>query len=138
MAASAGLAWSLANGITEAQYYENLRESLTKAVSGGVSDATIAKEMEKYGISFGRTRLGLHSGEALVGNFGGAKRFNYTAYGQTVVIAARLEASNKEYDTVVLLSDATLERAKNPGVLEYIGSLKLKGVPDPIRAYTPR
>lgn len=49
--ASAGLAWSLANGITEAQYYENLRESLTKAVSGGVSDATIAKEMEKYGIS---------------------------------------------------------------------------------------
>ena len=33
---------------------------------------------------------------------------------------------------------ATLERAKNPGVLEYIGSLKLKGVPDPIRAYTPR
>ena len=102
------------------------------------SDHYRADVMEKYGISFGRTRLGLHSGEALVGNFGGAKRFNYTAYGQTVVIAARLEASNKEYDTVVLLSDATLERAKNPGVLEYIGSLKLKGVPDPIRAYTPR
>jgi adenylate cyclase len=102
------------------------------------SDRFRAEVMEKYGISFGRTRLGLHSGAALVGNFGGAKRFNYTAYGQTVVIAARLEASNKEYDTVVLLSDATLERAKNPGVLEYIGSLKLKGVPDPIRAYTPR
>ena len=102
------------------------------------SDHYRADVMEKYGISFGRTRLGLHSGEALVGNFGGAKRFNYTAYGQTVVIAARLEASNKEYDTVVLLSEATLERAKNPGVLEYIGSLKLKGVPDPIRAYTPR
>jgi len=49
--ASAGLAWSLANGITEAQYYENLRKSLTDAVGSGVSDATIAKEMEKYGIS---------------------------------------------------------------------------------------
>jgi antitoxin component HigA of HigAB toxin-antitoxin module len=49
--ASAGLAWSLANGITEAEYYENLRKSLTDAVGSGVSDATIAKEMEKYGIS---------------------------------------------------------------------------------------
>lgn len=51
MAASAGLAWSLANGITEAQYYENLRNSLINATQSGVSDATIAKEMEKYGIS---------------------------------------------------------------------------------------
>ena len=49
--ASAGLAWSLANGITEEQYYENLRKSLTTATENGVSDATIAKEMEKYGIS---------------------------------------------------------------------------------------
>ena len=49
--ASAGLAWSLANGITEAQYYENLRKSLINATENGVSDATIAKEMEKYGIS---------------------------------------------------------------------------------------
>ena len=49
--ASAGLAWSLANGITEAQYYENLRKSLTTATENGVDDATIAKEMEKYGIS---------------------------------------------------------------------------------------
>jgi len=49
--ASAGLAWSLANGITEAQYYENLRNSLINATQSGVSDATIAKEMEKYGIS---------------------------------------------------------------------------------------
>jgi antitoxin component HigA of HigAB toxin-antitoxin module len=49
--ASAGLAWSLANGITEAEYYENLRKSLITATENGVSDATIAKEMEKYGIS---------------------------------------------------------------------------------------
>ena len=49
--ASEGLAWSLANGITEAQYYENLRNSLTNATQSGMSDAAIAQEMEKYGIS---------------------------------------------------------------------------------------
>ena len=92
----------------------------------------------KYGISLGRTRLGLHSGPALVGNFGGTRRFNYTAYGQTVVIAARLEASNKEHDTTVLLSDATLQRAKAAGAVEQVGVLALKGVPEPIKAYTPQ
>ena len=49
--ASAGLAWSLANGITEAQYYENLRKSLITATENGVGDKTIADEMKKYGIS---------------------------------------------------------------------------------------
>lgn len=93
---------------------------------------------EKYGIALGRTRLGLHSGPALVGNFGGKRRFNYTAYGQTVVIAARLEAANKEHDTTVLLSDATLARAKAAGEVAQVGVLTLKGVPEPIKAYTPR
>jgi len=97
-----------------------------------------AEVRERYGIAFGRTRLGLHSGPALVGNFGGTRRFNYTAYGQTVVIAARLEAANKEHDTTVLLSDATLQRAKAAGALEQVGVLTLKGVPEPIKAYTPR
>ena len=55
--ASEGLAWSLANGITEAQYYENLRNSLTNATQSGMSDAAIAQEMEKYGIR--STQLGI-------------------------------------------------------------------------------
>jgi adenylate cyclase len=97
-----------------------------------------AEVRERHGIALGRTRLGLHSGPALVGNFGGTRRFNYTAYGQTVVIAARLEAANKEHDTTVLLSDATLRRAKAAGAVEQVGVLALKGVPEPIKAYTPR
>lgn len=97
-----------------------------------------AEVRERYGIALGRTRLGLHSGPALVGNFGGARRFNYTAYGQTVVIAARLEAANKEHGTTVLLSDATLQRAKAAGAVAQVGELVLKGVPEPIKAYTPR
>ncbi len=90
----------------------------------------------RFGINFGRTRVGIHTGEGLVGNFGGEKRFNYTAYGQVVVIAARLEAANKEYDTTVLFSEATLSRATRPGEVRNLGEINLKGVPQPIPVYT--
>ena len=94
-------------------------------------------EVERqYGLKLGRTRTGVHSGSALVGNFGGKRRFNYTAYGQTVVIAARLEAANKEFDTTVLVSDATRSRLRETSGLRAVGSLQLKGVPQPIAAYT--
>lgn len=95
-----------------------------------------AEVERKYGRKFGRTRMGVHSGPALVGNFGGQRRFNYTAYGQTVVIAARLEAANKEFDTTVLISEATRTRLRDPSRLRALRPLQLKGVPQPIDTYT--
>jgi adenylate cyclase len=92
--------------------------------------------LERFGIRMGRTRVGIHTGDALVGNFGGEKRFNYTAYGQTVVIAARLEAANKEFDTSILMSDATRQRASTLTGLREVGRLSLKGVPEPVPAFT--
>ena len=89
-----------------------------------------------YGIELARTRVGLHSGPTLVGNFGGERRFNYTAYGQTVVIAARLETANKEFDTTVLVSESTPSRLADPSALCGVGSVQLKGVPQPVAAYT--
>jgi adenylate cyclase len=94
------------------------------------------KVQQEFGIKMGRTRVGIHTGDALVGNFGGEKRFNYTAYGQTVVIAARLEAANKEFDTSILISAATYGRAKDTRRLREVGKLQLKGVPEPVAAYT--
>ena len=90
----------------------------------------------EYGIALGRTRVGVHSGPALVGNFGGQRRFNYTAYGQTVVIAARLEAANKEFDSTVLLSATTYALLRDTRGLRSVGTVSLKGVPQPIPAYT--
>ena len=66
---------------------------------------------ETYGLKFGRTRMGLDTGLGLVGNFGGGRRFNYTAYGHVVVAAARLEAANKTFGTRILISEETLQRA---------------------------
>lgn len=91
---------------------------------------------QRYGRKFGRTRIGMHSGEGLVGNFGGQKRFNYTAYGQVVVIAARLEAANKEHNSRLLFSAFTHAFAGEPAGAEAVGAVTLKGVPQPVPAYT--
>jgi len=98
----------------------------------------IRERMIGRGIKFGYTRMGLSSGIGLVGNFGGERRFNYTAYGEVVVIAARLEAANKTFGTRILFSGDTLKLAKNDIPIEAVGEIDLKGVPVPIPAYTTR
>ncbi len=84
---------------------------------------------------FGRTRIGISSGVGLVGNFGGERRFNYTAYGAVMVEAARLEAASKDRDSRVLFSRATLEAAGDPPAA-FVGALALKGIEQPIEAFT--
>jgi len=59
----------------------------------------------------GRTRVGMHFGEAVVGNFGGASRIQYTALGDSMNTAARLEAANKPLETRVLASREFVERS---------------------------
>jgi len=86
--------------------------------------------------AFGQTRIGIDSGIGLVGNFGGERRFNYTAYGEVVVIAARLEDANKACGTRILFSAATARLAKNAGETRPVGEIDLKGVPIPIEAHT--
>lgn len=86
-------------------------------------------------IHFGKTRIGLHSGPALVGNFGGKRRFNYTAYGETVVIAARLEAANKVFGTHIMASSETIAMAAPVDGARSVGAVELKGVATVVEAY---
>ena len=68
------------------------------------------------GVNFGTTRIGVHAGPALVGNFGGSRFFDYTAYGDTINTAARLEAANKFLGTRICVSAAVAEAAEQfPG-----------------------
>lgn len=66
------------------------------------------------GIEIGVTRIGVHAGPAIVGNFGGGRYFDYTAYGDTINTAARLENANKAFGTRICVSDAVVIRA-GPG-----------------------
>jgi adenylate cyclase len=88
------------------------------------------------GVSFGVTRIGVHAGPALVGNFGGSRFFDYTAYGDTINIAARLEAANKFLGTRICVS-ATIAKAAENFKGRPIGDLMLRGRSEPLRAFEP-
>ena len=69
--------------------------------------STFSVEQNARGIPFGRTRIGINTGTAVVGNFGSKKRYNYTASGDAVNTGARLEGLNKYFGTRISVSDAT-------------------------------
>lgn len=99
--------------------------------------ATIyAKDLNEKGIAFGQTRIGIHSGEVIVGNFGGSTMFDYRALGDVVNTAARLENVNKHLGTLICVSEATLSGC--PGaVVRPIGSIILKGKSISLMIYEP-
>jgi class 3 adenylate cyclase len=88
------------------------------------------------GVHFGTTRIGVHAGPALVGNFGGGRFFDYTAYGDTINIAARLEAANKLLGTRICVSAAVAD-ASESFCGRPVGDLMLRGRSEPLRAYQP-
>jgi adenylate cyclase len=88
------------------------------------------------GIVLGPTRIGVNAGPAMVGNFGGVRFFDYTAYGDTINIAARLEAANKQLGTRICVSE-TVARAVPSFRGRPVGDLLLRGRTEPLRAYQP-
>jgi adenylate cyclase len=73
------------------------------------------------------TRLGLHTGEANVGNFGSTARFDYTALGESVNLASRMEGLNKYLGTTVLATGETCRAVADKIVTRFAGNFRLKG-----------
>lgn len=84
----------------------------------------------------GRTRVGVHYGEAVVGNFGGEGRIQYTALGDAMNTAARLEGANKPLDTRVLVSREAAERS-GLDWFRPMGSVTLRGRKTPVEVFEP-
>ena len=102
-------------------------------------DAWAGEFLERWkskGIDFGATRIGVHAGPVLVGNFGGKRFFDYTAYGDTINTAARLEAANKFLGTRICVSATVADGAENFRA-RTVGDLVLRGRSEPLRAYEP-
>jgi adenylate cyclase len=90
----------------------------------------------KRGIALGATRIGVHAGPAIVGNFGGSRFFDYTAYGDTINVAARLEEANKQLGTRICVS-ATLADKVRDFRGRPIGDLVLRGKTEALQAFQP-
>jgi adenylate cyclase len=95
-----------------------------------------AERLQAGGVAWGHTRIGVHCGEVIVGNFGGRALFDYRALGDPINTAARLETVNKHLGTRMCISQAIVDGC--PGVLARpVGRLVLKGKSQWLQAYEP-
>jgi adenylate cyclase len=94
------------------------------------------KALNAQNIAFGQTRFGVHTGEVIVGNFGGSTIFDYRALGDPVNTASRLEGANKYLGTTVCVSEATWSGCRDIPA-RPIGSLRVKGKSIPLQVYEP-
>lgn len=83
---------------------------------------------EKKGWQPWHTRIGIHMGEAIVGNVGSIDRMNYTAVGEVVNIAKRLESINKKYSTHIMVSEMVYQSLKYQFEFRRIDHVILKGL----------
>jgi adenylate cyclase len=99
--------------------------------------AALRTDLAKEGLPQVHMRIGIHSGSAVVGNLGSAKRLGYTAVGDDVNLAARLEGINKLYGTEIMVSEDTARRVEGRIALRLIDKVIVKGKSQSVDVFSP-
>jgi adenylate cyclase len=117
-----------------------LEDHPQRAVASGLAllEATEAVRRSPLGLRLrlGRTRVGIETGPAIVGDVGGSRKLDYTAHGNAVNAAARLEAANKVFGSAICIGPGAAARL-DPATIRRIGALTLRGQSSETVVYTP-
>jgi adenylate cyclase len=118
---------------------EDLPDHALRACSAALqSQQALSAFHQKWmakGIPEFSTRIGVYTGSAIVGNFGTSERMNYTAIGDSVNAASRLEALNKIYQTKILVDEETVKESRGQFLFRPIDYVEVKGKKKKIKVY---
>jgi adenylate cyclase len=114
---------------------EHARMACLAALRCCQASRTLAQSPESHGAPAFETRFGLHQEIALVGHFGAPDRMNYTAMGDAVNLASRLEGLNKQYGTSIIVSDRIFESAGANFDFRFLDLVAVKGKTEAIKIY---
>ncbi len=116
---------------------QHARRACRAALEMQADVARHREDLRARGLPEIRMRVGIHTCQAVVGNLGGADRFNYTAIGDGVNLASRLEGVNKLYGTPILLSADTARQLGDEIPLRPVDLVIVKGKTEPVEIFTP-
>ena len=114
---------------------DHVERACRAALAGRAACEELNSQFETEGLKPFFTRFGIHVGEAVVGNLGSTERMNYTALGNTVNLAARLEGLNKQFGTTILVSEGVYSRVRHCFQFRAFESVIAKGMTKETRVF---
>jgi adenylate cyclase len=114
---------------------DHVERACRAALAAKLAGEKLNTRFEAEGLKPFFTRFGIHVGEAVVGNLGSTERMNYTALGNTVNLAARLEGLNKQFGTAILVSEAVYLRVQHCFQFRPVGLVTAKGMTKETRTF---
>jgi adenylate cyclase len=114
---------------------DHVERACRAALAGRLASEQLNAQFEAEGLKPFFTRFGIHVGEAVVGNLGSTERMNYTALGNTVNLAARLEGLNKQFGTAILVSEGVYLRVQHCFEFRPLESVVAKGMTKGTRVF---
>ncbi|MFP3902728.1 MAG: CHASE2 domain-containing protein [Armatimonadota bacterium] len=82
-----------------------------------------------------RIGVGVHTGDAVVGNIGPEMKMDYTAIGSTVSLASRVEGLTKDYKEPIIITEATYQQLDGVVEARQLGEIEIRGIPEPVMLY---